>query len=140
LPYSPGILKAVGVKDGKEMESAELKTAGSASKFKLVPDRKKLLADGQDLSFVIVELVDKNGCLQPNAENQLTFKVEGPGVIAGVDNANLQNTESYIGNTRKAWHGRAMVVLKSTHAKGSIKLTVRAPGIPDATTIIKVGN
>lgn len=137
LPYQPGHLKAVGVLNGKEMESMSLKTAGEASKIKLSTDRKKLLANGQDLSFVIVELTDQNGCLQPNAENQLTFKVEGPGVIAGVDNAHLQNTDSYVGNTRKTWHGRAMVVIKSTHVKGNIKLTVSATGLPDATTLLK---
>jgi beta-galactosidase len=137
IPYQPGHLKAVGVKDGKEMEATSLRTAGETSKIKLSPDRTKLHADGQDLSFVIIELTDQNGCVQPNAENQLTFKVEGPGTIAGVDNANLKNTESYVGNTRKAWQGRAMVVIKSTHAKGQIKLTVSTPGLPDATTFIK---
>lgn len=137
LPYEPGNLKAVGVSNGKELESTVLKTAGKASKIKLTPDRTKLKSDGQDLSFVIVELVDQNGILQPNVDNQLTFKVEGPGVIVGVDNANLQNADSYVGNTRKAWHGRAMVVLRATHENGSIKLTVSTPGLPDATTTIK---
>jgi len=137
LPYESGKLKAVGVLEGKIMESTELKTAGPINQINLKPDRKKMHADGQDLSFVIIELNDQNGCLQPNAENPLTFKLEGPGVIVGVDNANLQNADSYVGNSRKAWHGRAMVVVKSTHEKGSIKLTVSTPGIPDATTIIK---
>lgn len=89
------------------------------------------------MSFITIELTDKEDILQPNAENLLNFKVEGPGIIAGVDNAQLQNTDSYVGNSRKAWHGRAMVVLKSTHHSGNIKLTVSSPGLPDAVATLK---
>jgi len=63
--------------------------------------------------------------------------VEGPGIIAGVDNANLKNTEPYVANIRKAWHGRAMVVIRSTHKKGTIRLTVSSAGLPDAYVRIK---
>ena len=138
LPYSPGELKAVGVENGKEMESTLLKTADNAAKIKLTADRTEILANGQDLSFVTVEITDNEGIIQPNAENRLQFKVDGPGVIAGVDNANLKDVDPYVGNTRKAWHGRALVVIRSTHNVGDIKLTVSAPGLPDAIQTIKV--
>lgn len=136
LPYQPGSLKAVGVSNGKEMESCLLKTAGEIAQICIKPDRSKIQANGQDLSFVIIELTDQQGRVQPNANNLLSFKVEGPGVIAGVDNAHLQNTEPYVASSRKAWHGRAMVVVRSQRKPGSIKLTVSAPGLPDASTIL----
>lgn len=136
LPYTPGQLKAVGVKEGNEVESTYLKTASEASTIKLTPDRKKLKADGQDLTFVIVELMDQQGVLQPNAENLLHFKIEGPGVIVGVDNANLKTTEPYVASTRSAWHGRAMVVIKSTHDAGKIVLSVNTPGLPESRQTI----
>jgi beta-galactosidase len=139
IPYSAGILSAKGVKDGTEYGSATLKTAGPASRLQLKADRTKMLANGQDLSFVTVEVTDKDGNLQPNAENRLVFSISGVGVIAGVDNANMKDTDNYVSTTRKAWHGRAMGVVKSTHSTGDIKLTVSSPGLSDATVIIKSG-
>jgi beta-galactosidase len=74
---------------------------------------------------------------QPNAANPLHFTIEGPGVMAGVDNADMKDYDLYVSNTRKAWHGRALVVIKSTRNIGDIKLTVTSPGLSDATIGIK---
>lgn len=137
IPYSSGLLKAVGVKDDKEMESTILQTAGDAAKIKLTADRKEILANGQDLSYVTIEITDQNGILQPNAINGLHFKIDGPGVIAGVDNADLKDFEQYVGDTRKAWHGRALVVIKSNHQAGEIKLSVTSNGLEGKSIIIK---
>jgi beta-galactosidase len=137
VPYTAGILKAVAVENGKEVESTTLQTAGDAATIKLTADRKEITADGQDLSYVTVEITDKNGTLQPTAANHLHFQIEGPGIIAGVDNADLKNYELYIGNTRKAWHGRALVVIRSTHGADDVKLTVTSPGLSQAILTIK---
>ncbi len=137
IPYSSGKLKAVGVENDKEMESTMLQTSGEAVKMRLTADRKDILANGQDLSYVTIELMDKEGTIQPNANNRLHFKIEGPGVIAGVDNADLKDFEAYIGNTRKAWKGKALVVIKSTHEAGDIKLTVTSPTLEETTINIK---
>lgn len=137
LPYNPGLLKAVGVEDNKELESTILKTAGKSANVKLIADRTEILANGQDLSFVTVEIIDENGTLQPNAENQLLFNIKGAGIIAGIDNANLKDLDHYVGTTRKAWNGRALAVIRSTQSTGDIKLTVSTPGLPDATITIK---
>lgn len=136
IPYSPGEIRAVGMLDGKQMESVVLSTAGDASKIKLTPDRTTIQSNGQDLSYVSVEITDVKGRLLPHAENRLQFKIEGPGEIIGVDNANIKDSDPYTGNTRKAWHGRALVVVKSTRKDGSIRLTVNSPGLPDATVTI----
>lgn len=137
IPYTPGEIKAVGVLDGKEVETTMLKTADNAAKIKLSVDRSTILANGQDLSFVTVEVTDNYGVLQPNAENKLQFSIDGPGVIAGVDNANLKDVDSYVGTSRKAWHGRALVVIKSTKNAGDIKLKVSSVGLTDAIVRIK---
>ena len=60
-----------------------------------------------------------------------------PGVIAGVDNADLKDLDQYVGNTRKVWHGRALVVIKSTRNAGDVKLTVTSPDLAAATLTIK---
>lgn len=137
IPYSQGLLKAVGVENDKEVESAILQTAGDAAKIKLTADRKEILANGQDLSYITIEITDKDGIFQPNAANRLDFKIEGPGVIAGVDNADIKDTEQYVGNTRKAWHGRALVVIKSNHQAGEIKLSVTSNGLEGKNIIVK---
>lgn len=137
VPYTPGEIKAVGMLDNKEVETTLLKTAENAAKVKLSADRTTISANGQDLSFVTVEITDKDGIFQPNAENKLQFKIDGPGVIAGVDNANLKDLDLYVGSTRKAWHGRALVVIRSTKNAGDIKLTVSSPGLADTVVSIK---
>jgi beta-galactosidase len=137
VPYSAGILKTVGVENDKEMESRILQTAGDAAKIKLTADRKEILANGQDLSFITIEITDKDGIFQPNATNRLDFKIDGPGVIAGVDNADIKDFEPYVNNTRKAWKGRALVVIKSNHQAGEIKLSVSSNGLEGKSILIK---
>lgn len=129
VPYEGGELKAVGLENGKETESVVLKTASQPAKIKVTADRKTIKADSQDLVYVTVEITDEKGILNPNAENEITFKVSGAGTIAGVDNANLKDTDLYIANTRKAWNGRAMVIIKSTNEPGTITLEVSSPGL-----------
>jgi beta-galactosidase len=135
VPYSPGVLKAVGVGSGDPAargttelrpagDSVLLRTAGAPAAIRLSADRKVLAADGQDLSYVTVEIVDKDGVIDPNANNRLVFKVEGPAVLAGVGNSDMKDGDSYFGSSRKAWHGRALAVLRSTHQPGKITLTV----------------
>jgi beta-galactosidase len=136
VPYSPGLLKAVGVENNNEIESILLQTAGEAAHIKLTADRSEILANGQDLCYVTVEITDKDGIFQPNAAYQLHFKIEGAGTIIGVGNADMKDTWPYMGSTRKAWHGRAIVVVKSKHNAGNINLTVASQGLSDATLII----
>ncbi len=137
VPYAPGILKAVGVANGKEQESKVLQTAADVAAIRLLPDRTKLTSDGQDLSFVEVQLTDAKGVLKADARNRLQFSVSGPGLIAGVDNADISDTTSYASTSRAAWNGRALVVIRSTRATGNIKLTVRSEGLRDATITLK---
>lgn len=138
MPYQPGTLKAVGVEDDREVEEKVLVTAGKPAKIRLTADRNTLTANGQDLSFVTVEVVDKDGRVVPGAENRLTFDVKGAGVIAAVGNANLRDTDSYVGNQRNAWKGRAMVILKSARKNGSIRLKASAKGLASASLVVKV--
>ena len=138
VPYQAGVLKAVGIENGKEVDAKMLRTADKVAKIILKADRDHIAADGQDLSYVKVELVDKNGIIQPSAEDLLSFDIKGPGSIIGVDNANLQDPVPYNATSRKAWKGKALVVIKSEReAKGDIHLTVHAKGLPDASLAIK---
>ena len=138
IPYTAGELKAVGYDNGKIVNTAILKTAGEATQIKLSTDKKVIKADNQGLSYITVELVDKNGIRNPNAENLVHFEIEGPGTIAGVGNANPESIESYQLPKRKAWHGRCLVIIKSKRTPGNIKLKAISPGLTSADVLIKL--
>jgi beta-galactosidase len=129
LPYQPGTLVAIGYSGGKKVATIELRTASSASRLKLQADRTTLHADNQDLSYVTVELIDREGVRLPKAENLVQFEIEGPATIAGVGNANPTSTESYQQPRRKAWHGRCLVVIKAGQKPGEAVLRAMARGI-----------
>ncbi|MDP4291724.1 MAG: glycoside hydrolase family 2 TIM barrel-domain containing protein, partial [Bacteroidota bacterium] len=136
LPFHSGTLKAVGVENDREVASAILRTADKPAKIKVKADRTQIKANGQDLSFVTVEVTDENGNIQPNADNQLKFDIKGPGVIIGVDNACLKDLDAYVSNTRKAWKGRALAVIRSSQNEGDIRLTISSPGLTGTTITI----
>jgi len=136
-PFERGELKAIGYDHGKKVNTYILKTAERPSLIRLSADRKVISADNQDLSYVTVELVDKKGNLNPNAENLVHFKIEGPGTIAGVGNANPVSVESYQLPQRKAWQGKCLVIIKSKKQAGKIILKAFSPGLQPAQLVIQ---
>jgi beta-galactosidase len=138
VPYQPGVIKAVGYQSSKPCRYAELTTAGLPAQIRLSADRAVLKADNQDLSFVTVELADRQGIRNPKAENPVRFDVTGPVTIMAVGNGNPVSLESYQRPRRNAWQGRCMVILKSGKKPGMAALTVSAEGIPPATVLIEV--
>ncbi|MEO7978276.1 sugar-binding domain-containing protein [Flavobacterium sp.] len=136
--YSPGELKAVGLQNGKEVESKILKTAGKSAKIILKADRDNIKADGQDLSYVSLEIVDEFGTIIPNSDFNIQFSVSGSGTIIGTDNANIKDLNSYVSTTRMTWKGKALAIIKSKRAKGEITVSASADGLPATTLKIKV--
>jgi beta-galactosidase len=129
VPYTAGVLKAVGVADGKPAETVTLATADKAVALRLTPDKKTIKADGQDLSYITVEAVDKNGNLQPNANQQVVFNLQGFGLIQGLGNANLKSEEPYTGTQCHLYHGRALIVIRSIKDPGAVVLNAQAAGL-----------
>jgi beta-galactosidase len=136
VPYAPGELKAVGYSGKRKITESVLRTSGKPASLRLTPDRDKIKADGQDLSYITVEMVDQNGTRVASAENTVTFEIDGPGEIIAVGNANPVSTESYQLPRRKAWKGRCLVVVKSSTGAGKIRLTASSAGLPSATADI----
>jgi beta-galactosidase len=137
VPYTPGVLKAVGVQDGQEVESCQLHTTGDAARVRLTPDLTSITADGQGLSFVKVEVVDKDGNIQPNADQSITFVLTGPGTIAGLGNADLKDPTPYQGTQCRVFHGRALVVLRSTRQPGTLKLSATSKGLSSSSAEVE---
>lgn len=119
------------------MEAATLSTAGEVEQIRLTADRTVLQSTGQDLCYVTVELTDSEGRRCPNAENELTFSLKGAGEIIAVDNALLKDPTPYTSLTRKAWKGRAMVIIKANKKAGNITLRATSPGLGSSTIAIK---
>jgi beta-galactosidase len=137
IPYEPGTLRAIAYDRRQETSAAELKTAGQVTGIRLTADRDRIRADGQDLSFVTVELVDERGTRNPKACDLVNFELEGPGSIQAVGSTNPVNTESYRQPFRKAWQGRCLVILRSGQEGGEITLKAHAGGIEPARIIIR---
>ena len=136
-PYAPGSLRAVGYKGGKQVAVDEVRTAGAPARVRLVPDRAKISADGQDLSFITVRVEDKDGNLCPLAANLVQFKVEGAGKIEAVDNGNAASVEPFQADKRTAFNGLALVIVRSRAGQpGRIQVTATSEGLPPATTVL----
>lgn len=122
VPYTAGQLKAVGYTAKKQVNTSVLQTAAKAQQLKISVDRNKIMADGQDLSYVSINLLDSKGTINPKAQNLVKFEITGPGQIVAVGNANPISLESYQIPQRKAYQGKCMVIIKSTHKAGKIIL------------------
>lgn len=134
--YEPGELVAVGYENGTETSRTILKTAGKPKAIRLTPDRTILRSASADLSYITVEIVDAEGNLVHNATNEIYFSVYGVGSLLAVGNGNPVSEEMYVGNRRKVYEGRAMVVVRSNREKGTISLTATADGFPPANVVI----
>ena len=129
IPYQPGTLKAEALQDGKVMETCELSTASEPVAIRAIAEDKQMKADGEDLAFVRVEAVDKDGRVCPNAEVQLQLGVTGAGTLAAAGNADIKDLDPYTDNKMTTWKGRGLIVLRSTQKAGMAKLTINAEGM-----------
>jgi len=136
VPYQSGELKTIGYTGKKQVNTAFLRTADEPSEIKMKADRMEIKADGQDLSYITVELLDEKGNRNPKSENLVRFEIEGPGTIVGVGNANPVSTESYQVSERKAWQGRCLVILKSEQKQGRITLKATSGSLKQAGIVI----
>ena len=128
--YEPGTLKVIAFdKNGKTAKEKEIKTAGKPYKIVLEADRTNLIADGDDISFVTVSVVDKNGIPCPTATNQLNFEVKGNGTFRAACNGDATSLELFHLPTMKLFSGKLVVLIQSTEDPGNIELSVSGKGL-----------
>ena len=116
----------------------ELRTAGPPVGLRLIADRTTLKADGQDLCYVTVEIVDASGLRHPDAEKQVRFSVEGEGLLAAVGSPRPNSLESFQQSQRATYEGRCLAVLRSQRTAGTISLVASAEGLVTSRIRIKV--
>lgn len=136
--YRPGELRVVTYKNGKRWAADTVETVGNAAQLRLSADRSTIQADGKDLSFVTVRVLDGKGLLAPRANNKIQFEVSGPGEIVATDNGDPADLVSFASKERNAYNGLALVVVRAkAGSAGTIVLTAKADGLVTGRTVIK---
>ena len=124
--YEPGEVKVVAYdKDGNAAMEEVVRTAGKAEKLKMDvwTAEKQMKADGNDLAYITISMTDADGNLCPNANDQLTFNVEGEGIFKCVCNGDATSLESFTEPTMRLFNGMLVLTVQSTDKAGKIKVT-----------------
>ncbi|MBQ9556430.1 MAG: DUF4982 domain-containing protein [Muribaculaceae bacterium] len=126
--YQPGELKVVVYDEqGNKAGQQVVKTAGKPKRLLLEPERKTIKADGNDLAYVTVSLVDKNGTLCPDAASRLQFSVTGAGTYKAACNGDATSLEPFTQPQMSLFHGQLVVICQAGKKSGVMTLTVKDP-------------
>ncbi|HTU33786.1 MAG TPA: beta-galactosidase GalA [Candidatus Acidoferrum sp.] len=139
--YAPGVLEARASSNGTVVVSAKRETTGAAHGIVLRPDRSTISADGEDVSVIAVEIVDRQGRVVPTAMNEVSFQLSGPGRLIGVGNGDPSCHEpdkpgSFTEARRSAFNGLCMTFAQSLKHPGAIQISASSPGLEPATIAI----
>ena len=136
--YEPGELKVVAYKNDTPIGEAVQHTASDPTQLRLTPDRKILAASGTDLSYILIEALDKDGTPCPLADNLIRFKIKGPAEIAGVGNGNPLSLEPFQAKAHKLFYGKAMLILRTQkNQTGIVNVAAMSDRLAGATVIIR---
>ena len=133
VPWEAGVIRAVGMKGGKEAATDSIKTVGAPAKVALKPDRTTLYADGNDVSCIEVNILDANDVPVYTAGNTVQFTMTGAGRSIGIASGDFSSNEPFKATSRKAYHGKALIVIQSTMVPGTIDVTVSSAGLTPAS-------
>ena len=132
VPYEAGTLRA----ETCWGRIKTLSTAGEPARLRLTPDRRIITADGQDLAFITVEVIDKKGNVCPDAAIPCEAIVKGQGSLLSFASADLKDREPYTSPKVTTWKGRALLVVRSTEKKGNAQISIKS-NLPTSTITIK---
>ena len=124
VPYEAGTLRAEA-----EGNSVTLSTAAQPARLRLTADKTLLRADGQDLSFITIEVVDSEGRVCPEASIPFEVKVSGQGQLMAAASADLKDSEPATSSRVTTWKGRTLIVVRSSQKKGKLHVNV-LPVVP----------
>lgn len=135
--YEPGELKVVTYKHGKPWATETVRTAGKPAGLQLTADRSEIKADGSDLSFVTVKVLDKDGNIVPEANNNISFSISGPGEIVATDNGDPADLVAFPSKERKAFSGMALIIVRSKDKQpGKLIVTAKAQHLKEARLVL----
>jgi len=137
VTYKPGTLRAVATKDGRKFEEA-IETTGKPYQVVLTPDRKVIMADGQDATIMNVIVQDKKGREVPTADNMIRFAVDGNAEIIGVGNGDPSSHEPDKASQRSLFNGKCQMILQANESEGLVTVTASSDGLKPASKTIKL--
>ena len=128
--YEPGTVRVVAYdSDGKTVAEKEIKTAGKPDKIILEADRNSIHADGKDISFINVKIVDKDGNFCPTEDREISFSVKGAGIFKAVANGDATSLESFQQPHMKLFSGQLTALIQSVEKSGKIIVEATAKGV-----------
>jgi len=136
--YEPGELRAIAYKDGKKWTQSAVRTTGKATALIAEADRREMKADGTDLSFITVKVIDKDGSVIPDDVHTIHFTIEGPGEIVATDNGNPADMIPFPSTSRNTFSGMCLVIVKGNREKsGKIKVNAESAGLKPVTIEVR---
>jgi len=130
VKYTPGELKVVCYKNGKQWATDVVKTTGEAANLTLSADRSVIKSGGDDLSYITVKVTDKDGLLVPRSHPLIKFSIEGPGEIVATDNGDATSFVPFQSHERSAYNGMVLVIVKAKKGqKGKFNIKAQSAGL-----------
>lgn len=137
--YRPGRLEAVSYNEaGEELGRDVLTSAGKEQELRILPEETSLVADGEDLVYVLIHVTDSAGVRNRAAECKITVTVEGPGELLAVGSGRPETEEDFHSGSCTSWNGRILAVVRSKQEAGSITVTAEAEGLKEEKVHIEV--
>lgn len=137
IDYAPGILEAIGKTNGKIVSRHKIETTGKAIRLNTTTDNANWKADGQDLQHVCVNAVDNKGRRVFDADDRLTFSIDGDAQIVAVANGNIASNEDFTANVRQLWLGQAIVILRAGSNASNVTLRITSDKYKTVTLKLK---
>lgn len=132
--YQPGEVRVVTYKNGKQWATDMVETTGNVTALRVKSDRSHIMGDGEDLSFLTVEVVDEKGRVIPTADNMISFSItSGLGEIVATDNGFPNDFTAFSSSERKACHGLLLGIMRAKSGfTGSITIETKSEGLKSA--------
>ena len=139
LPYAPGTLTAEALDtNGKVISVHSLTSGGKASKITVIPEKKTIWANNQDLCYLPIEFTDETGNLVPCLEQRVEVEVNGPVTLAGFGSALYKTDEVFDKNFHDSYRGRCLAVLRAENTPGKATIIVKSEGFEPVTVEVEV--
>ncbi len=138
VPYRAGVLKAVAYEQGREVGAISFRTAGPARRLHLTADRRRLAASRDDLSYVMVTVVDAEGQPLPDTTVPVSFELRGVGELAAVGSADPKDVASFRQPHRRTFHGQCLAIVRPQEKPGAIELRATSPGLEPTSIRLEV--
>lgn len=132
VPYAPGRLLAIGYRDGQPAGRWELRTEGEPAAARLSLNQTQFRANGEDLAYLTVELIDADGVpiYAQDHDRDVTVHVDGAGTLAGIGNGDPHDASSFQSGRRRTFHGRVVAAIKASTLAGPVTVRIDVPGLP----------